>query len=215
MRQRVEPTVNPLGVALIVFAVVLGLGAGIALYGWESTSRAESAASAAAARANVPATNGAAATKPSAALAPQSSAAPAVKPATPVPQGSGAPAAQPFAPAPEDKPKTEEVAPKPAPSASTTAPVAGAVSFTNDVMPIFQKSCVMCHGTMGGLDLKDFNGLMTTGANKPQVVAGKPGESRLIKRLEEKPLMPPFGAALPASDIEKIKQWIAEGAKDN
>jgi mono/diheme cytochrome c family protein len=94
--------------------------------------------------------------------------------------------------------------------------VAGPVSFSKDVLPIFQKACVACHGTLGGLNLESYGSTMSTGANKPVVIPGNADESLLVKRLkgEGGSIMPPTGA-LPAGDIGKIIKWVKDGAKND
>lgn len=178
------------GALLILVAIVAGFFVANALYNWEKNSRARAAAGVAATTVSLP-------TK---------------EPA----QGKSTE----ISPAPKETvppPKATPVGPDVTTTAPTTSPPSTSpsqVSFRQDVLPILQKNCAFCHGTMGGLDLKDHKALMTTGNNKPQVVPGKPQESLLVKRMEQKPVMPPSGA-LPESDLDKIKQWIVEGAKDN
>ncbi|MCG8555991.1 MAG: hypothetical protein MJD61_12000 [Proteobacteria bacterium] len=73
-----------------------------------------------------------------------------------------------------------------------------------------------------GLDLSTFSTLMAggTGAAIPIVAPGKPCESLLVQKVGESP---PFGTRMPRtgppflsdSEIQLIKDWIAEGALEN
>jgi hypothetical protein len=91
------------------------------------------------------------------------------------------------------------------------------VSFADEILPIFEKSCVNCHGgaRRGGLQLDNHAGLMRGGAKGVDVVPGKPQESRLLAYLEGRatPRMPIGGAPLPPAQILLIRTWIAQGAK--
>lgn len=192
------------GIALIFLAILAGIFVANALYNWEANARAKVVA-----RSQV-----------------KFSPTPQVSKPAQVSSTSGEQVAGKAAetrPTPKEtvladsksstSPRAEVVTPKQEETATIDTPMAQ-VSFKQDVLPIFQKNCGFCHGAMGGLDLKDYKSLMTMGNNKPQVIPGKPQESLLIKRMEEKPIMPPSGP-LPTSDMQKIKQWITEGAKDN
>jgi hypothetical protein len=91
----------------------------------------------------------------------------------------------------------------------------------NDVLPIFQVRCLVCHGKReqkGGLDLRTRASRLKGGASGPAIVLGKPDESLLIQRIESG-AMPPVKmqfdyAVRPPSGAElgKLKQWIAGGA---
>ncbi len=96
----------------------------------------------------------------------------------------------------------------------------GAVSYTNQVQPIFDSHCVSCHASpaspsYGGLDLTSYDGLMSaSGPNAPLIIAGNPANSYLIKRMSgaAAPQMPPGGPYLTQGQIDLISQWIQEGA---
>lgn len=185
------------GILLILVAIVAGFFVANGLYNWETNARAKVAASSQVKSSSTPQVS-----KPD-----QTS-------STTGEQGKiTAVAAVPADNKSSASPKVEVVNPKPEGTPASNTPTAQ-VSFKQDVLPIFLKNCGFCHGTMGGLDLKDYKSLITTGNNKPQVIPGKPQESLLIKRMEDKPIMPPSGT-LPQSDIQKIKDWIASGALDN
>lgn len=91
------------------------------------------------------------------------------------------------------------------------------VSFADDVDPILQTACRLCHGDAGGLMFKSYDSLMAGGISGPAVVAFEPHASSLYLRLNgaQAPAMPPGGALLPDDQVETIRQWIEEGAKNN
>ncbi|CAG1004331.1 hypothetical protein ANAEL_03225 [Anaerolineales bacterium] len=124
-----------------------------------------------------------------------------------------------MAPAPTDIPPTETaLATEPAATEpATEAPAAGGVSFASDVMPIFQNSCIGCHGgdqTRAGLDLKTYDSLMAGSVNGAVVVAGNSGESWLVK-LTAEGKMPKRGDKLTPEQIQILTDWITAGALNN
>ena len=96
-------------------------------------------------------------------------------------------------------------------------PAPAAVDFSRDVKPIFDRSCSGCHGEkqqLGQLRLDSRKIVLEGGVSGKTVVAGKPEESELYRRVagsSDQPRMP-MGGELPAAEIETIRQWIAEGA---
>ncbi|MEW6158290.1 MAG: c-type cytochrome domain-containing protein [Verrucomicrobiota bacterium] len=93
------------------------------------------------------------------------------------------------------------------------------VSYFNDVVPIFKKSCNGCHhpGKLKGkLDLTTFEGLQKGGKTGPGFVPGDPRKSLLVEEISgEEPSMPKEGDPLSAPEIALIEQWIKDGAKDD
>jgi mono/diheme cytochrome c family protein len=96
------------------------------------------------------------------------------------------------------------------------------VDFTRDILPIFQKNCLRCHGAKKakhGLRLdnrKDALGMTDSG--RPMIIAGKPEASELIERIaanEEFDRMPPAksGPRLTRQQVDLIRLWIQQGAK--
>jgi mono/diheme cytochrome c family protein len=115
--------------------------------------------------------------------------------------------------------RTLEVPEEPPPGATTTTttrPPPADVSFSGDVLPIFQASCGACHGSFGGWASDSYNAVMTSGDNAPAVIPGDPDGSLLVQLLQDpgSGLMPPAGA-LPADEIQMIIDWILAGALDN
>ena len=94
------------------------------------------------------------------------------------------------------------------------------IDFAADIQPIFDAHCTKCHGAKKGaarIRLHDGPALAESKkAHDDLFVAEKPSDSELYERLilpaDSKKLMPKGGDPLPEKDIEKIKQWIAEGA---
>jgi len=110
-------------------------------------------------------------------------------------------------------------APPPAVTPAPTATPGGAatVSYRRDIQPIFNRNCVSCHGGQAGLYLDSYDHVMAGSARGRVVVPGDPQTSELVRRIRglSQPAMPMGGAPLPASDIEAIVTWIAEGAPNN
>ncbi len=108
--------------------------------------------------------------------------------------------------------------------AEQPATPSGPVSFTREVRPLFQQSCVGCHQPakqQGGYLMTSFAGLFAKGeSGEAGIIAGKPDASLLVKKIiphEGKPAAMPKGGLPPftAKEVALIKQWIAEGAKDD
>ena len=103
------------------------------------------------------------------------------------------------------------------PAESTKSPTH--VSFYRQVRPILQRSCSGCHQPAkrgGGLLLTSYEGLKKGGEAGPGFVAGKPDESTIVQYVSgDKPEMPKTGEKLKAAQIGLIRQWIADGGKDD
>ncbi len=91
------------------------------------------------------------------------------------------------------------------------------VSFADDVLPIFEARCVVCHGASGGWAADSYTSVMGTGNNAPVVIPGDPEGSNLGQWLlgtHPNGFMPPAGS-LPGDELKTILDWIAAGAFDN
>ncbi len=89
--------------------------------------------------------------------------------------------------------------------------------FETSVLPIFEASCVACHGStlkMRELDLSTFAGVIKGGDDGPVVTPGKPQDSRLYEMVE-KGAMPKGGKPLAPSQIAAIREWIETGARSS
>jgi len=95
---------------------------------------------------------------------------------------------------------------------------AGAISFSKDVLPIFETKCKVCHGKLGGWDASSYQTVMTTGDHAPVVIPGDAQNSLLTQKLlgtqKQGVVMPPTGK-LSEAEIQVILNWIAAGAPDN
>jgi mono/diheme cytochrome c family protein len=92
------------------------------------------------------------------------------------------------------------------------------VSFSADVMPIFEAECAACHGSLGGWDASTYDSVMETGNNAPVIIPGDAGNSLLAQKMNGTQtignIMPPAGL-LPEDEIQVILDWIEAGALDN
>lgn len=116
-------------------------------------------------------------------------------------------------PAPTDPPvaPTSEAPPTDAAEAET------GVSFKNDVMPIFERRCIKCHGgrkTEEGLVLKTYQDLLDGSDNGPVIEPGNVEKSYLIELIVNGK-MPKKEPHLLNKEIQIITEWVKAGAKDN
>ena len=105
------------------------------------------------------------------------------------------------------------------------AGLAEELSFNRDIRPILSEQCFQCHGPDAnnrktGLRLDNEEAAKTALKNgHVGVVAGQPETSGVMQRVTHRSKalrMPPAYAGkdpLPEKDIEKLRQWIASGAK--
>lgn len=101
-------------------------------------------------------------------------------------------------------------------------PLPDVIEFNRDIRPILSDNCYFCHGPdknkrEADLRLDTEAGLHGTGAGGP-VVAGKPADSELFKRItssDPELHMPPekSGKSLTPRDLELIRKWIEQGAR--
>jgi hypothetical protein len=105
------------------------------------------------------------------------------------------------------------------------------VSWSADLVPLLRAECFFCHSPegrspigieVGRLDLSTYAGLRAGGAisGGDIVHPGDPCSSVLVEKLEE---YPSFGARMPLNgppflsdaEIQLIRDWIAEGARED
>jgi hypothetical protein len=94
-------------------------------------------------------------------------------------------------------------------------PLPDVVSFQNDLQPILNANCVVCHSGNTAPDLRD--GESYSSLLNGYVVPGDAEASILYKsllNLDGVPLMPPVGN-LSDYDISLVQNWIDNGAQDN
>jgi len=100
-------------------------------------------------------------------------------------------------------------------------PVPVLISFTNEIQPILDSYCISCHDeNHPTLNLKpccSWYELWTTGVSAPYLDTLNPAQSLLYERIDGtiSPQMPIGGPTLTQSEMDKILQWIQEGAKNN
>ena len=122
---------------------------------------------------------------------------------------------QPARPAPAmDSPTLVATAPGEAP---TQPAASGPVSFSRDLIPIFNETCIKCHGgekTEKGLDMKSYAALLAGSERGAVVVPGDAGGSKLAQ-LVQNGKMPKRGPKLSSEQVQLIVDWINAGAQNN
>jgi len=100
------------------------------------------------------------------------------------------------------------------------------MSFAQDVKPTLDQYCLECHQEGGagfeasGFDMSTHAGLMKGTRNGPMVIAGDSMGSNLVVLMEgraDPSIAMPHGGSEKVSklEIDTIKVWIDQGAKDN
>src|SRR5689334_8875081 len=114
------------------------------------------------------------------------------------------------------------VAAAPWPSAALTPeqvaqlprPATSPINFSRDIKPIFEASCVNCHGhgrAKGGFRIDSRESLLAGGDSGAVLVPGQSAESRLIELVmgfDPDNLMPQKGTRLTAHQIATLRAWI-------
>ena len=101
-----------------------------------------------------------------------------------------------------------------------------AASYSQDVKPIIDKNCLQCHQAGGegevasGFNMATYDGLMKGTRFGPMVIAGDVEGSNLLVLIEgraDPSISMPHGEQKPVAkeDIQTIRLWIEQGAKDN
>jgi len=100
------------------------------------------------------------------------------------------------------------------------------VSFSQDVRPILDQNCIACHQPGGegmeasGFSMMSYDDLMRGTKFGPMVIAGDSAGSNMIVLMEgraDPSISMPHGAMKPVrkADIDTIRAWIDQGAKNN
>jgi hypothetical protein len=93
------------------------------------------------------------------------------------------------------------------------------VDFARDIQPIFEASCVKCHGRgkdKGGFRLDTRETFLKGGDSGASAEAGKSAESYLIELvsgLDPDNVMPVKGSKLTAKQVGLLRGWIDQGMK--
>ncbi len=92
-------------------------------------------------------------------------------------------------------------------------------SFQKDVLPVLSERCGICHAAgnpQANLVLASHKTLLEGGLSGSVIRPGNPDQSLLIEYISgEKPRMPKVGPPLTPQQVELIRRWIVEGAKDD
>lgn len=100
------------------------------------------------------------------------------------------------------------------------------VSFAQDVRPILEQNCTSCHTAGGagqeasGFSMESYEDLMKGTEAGPMVVAGDPLGSNMLVLMEgraDPSISMPHGSMkpVPQAEIDTIRRWIEQGAKNN
>lgn len=141
---------------------------------------------------------------------------PTEAPAAPV--ATEAPTTVPPTEAPTTVPPTEAPTAAPTEAPTEVPPPAGAtISFSKDILPLFNASCLKCHGgddTKEGLSLKTYEDLMKGSVNGPVIAPGDPAGSELVTQVA-RGKMPKRAPAWPEERVKLLSDWVAAGAPNN
>lgn len=91
------------------------------------------------------------------------------------------------------------------------------IDFAREIKPIFEASCIKCHGRgkeKGGLRIDTRDTLLKGGDSGVVVVPGKSAESLLIalvQGFDPESIMPKKGSRLSAAQIGQLRAWIDQG----
>src|ERR1043166_6904328 len=98
--------------------------------------------------------------------------------------------------------------------------LAAPIDFDRDIRPILSEHCYECHGTdkaKAGLRLNDPKiALGQLKSGNRAIIPNNPAKSELLRRVKSPDpddYMPPKGERLTPNQIQKLQQWIEEGAK--
>jgi WD40 repeat protein len=97
------------------------------------------------------------------------------------------------------------------------------ISYYRQIRPIFQQHCQGCHQPakdQGGFIMTDYASLLKPGnSNQPGIVAGQWAKSLVFQQITSQggkpPVMPKGKDPLIDHDVNLIRRWIAQGAKDD
>jgi formylglycine-generating enzyme required for sulfatase activity len=94
------------------------------------------------------------------------------------------------------------------------------VDFAAEIQPIIESACLSCHNetdAQGALQLDSLAAALAGGDTGPAIVPGKPDESTFytytVVASDDDLIMPPEGPPLAKLQTDRIRDWIAQGAK--
>ena len=118
---------------------------------------------------------------------------------------------------PTETPAVNTEAASPTDTPTTEAAASSTVSFSVNVMPIFEAKCNECHGietTKKGLNMLTYDGLMAGSFDGEVIVPGNADESVLVQ-LTQRGKMPKRGPKVTAEELQLIKDCVNQGALNN
>lgn len=96
------------------------------------------------------------------------------------------------------------------------------VSFSRQIAPLLVEKCLECHRegkVKGGYRMDTFAQLVKAGdSGETPVTQGSPEQSELLRRVlteDEDERMPPKGDLLDKAEVALLRQWLAEGGKND
>jgi len=98
-------------------------------------------------------------------------------------------------------------------------PAAHAVNFSREVKPIFEASCIKCHGrgrAKGDFQIDSRATLLKGGESGAALVPGESAKSRLVELVmgfDPDTIMPRKGTKLTHEQVSVLRAWIDQGAK--
>jgi hypothetical protein len=105
----------------------------------------------------------------------------------------------------------------PVPTSQMQGAPAASVSYSKDVFPILEASCIKCHGVEKvnrGLDMTSYEKTMKGSVKGPVVLPGDAENSPLVNLIAAGK-MPKQGNRLTQQQIDIIRAWIDQGAPNN
>jgi len=124
----------------------------------------------------------------------------------------------------------EEGAKPSAGTADTTSDMTNGISFHDHIFPLLEERCLDCHGEpyvkngrtihpKAGLRLDTYEWVIKGNLDGTIIEKGNFEESTLFAVItldaDDPEIMPPKGDPLTEEEINMVKQWITEGAKEN
>jgi len=102
-------------------------------------------------------------------------------------------------------------------AANLPPPATHKIDFTKEIKPIFEASCVKCHGrgkAKGGFNLENRDTALSGGDSGPAIVPGKSADSYLIELVagvDPDNVMPQKGSKLKPEQVGVLRAWIDQG----
>jgi hypothetical protein len=104
----------------------------------------------------------------------------------------------------------------------TVSIIAGGISYSAEIQPTFDNSCAVsgCHvvgSAPANLILDSYTNVMAGSQSGQIVIPYLPDSSIIVQQVEgtRQPQMPFGRAPLSSATIQKIRDWIAQGARNN